>query len=547
MKTRNIFAILALLPLVAGLTGCKSDEETTAKPAKEMLRVLGGNIEIRSNDETTVVSVYADCHWKVDELDTGDFGNHLTVQPREGIGDGTLVVTTDQNVTNANRNATFTLVSDGGLKQKVTVTQVGMGDGMNISRSSMRFETEPTEAQTLTVNSNTQWRLQVPSGVNWIHFDKTSGNSGAAVIQVTADNAVTDAERTATVSVLYGGSYDKSVEFTVSQAGMSEISLFAPEDIGRIEYQGGERMITIESNARWYAYIPSTVDWLRFEPRDSLSTAHSATGVGNGEIRIMCRENNTTRDRLTAVVIVAGTKNPKQSVVIVEQAANGSAQPLQTSVSLSQLSVSRESANFLMNIVSEEVVGDYGLVYTDGNETPTLDNGRSVVIGRGGTSTGFAYELTGLSESTTYRVRAFVRKANSDAVVYSDVVTITTTASSITVGELTSMYVGNTSAEFRYSFVSDSEVIDYGLVYSTTETTPTRDNADVLTVGQGGTSRSVLATLANLQQSTTYHVRAYVLTQSGFVYSNTVNITTSSSTHEPGESDNPDPQLAPRK
>ena len=113
MKTKNIIAILVALPIVAGLTGCKSDDELTAKPAKEMLRVLGGDIEIRATDETTVVNVSADCHWKVQDLDTGDFGAALSVQPREGDGDGTLVIGTDQNETKSNRTATFTLISDG--------------------------------------------------------------------------------------------------------------------------------------------------------------------------------------------------------------------------------------------------------------------------------------------------------------------------------------------------------------------------------------------------------------------------------------------------
>lgn len=39
MKTRNIITILAALPIMAGMTGCKSDEELTAKPAKEILIV----------------------------------------------------------------------------------------------------------------------------------------------------------------------------------------------------------------------------------------------------------------------------------------------------------------------------------------------------------------------------------------------------------------------------------------------------------------------------------------------------------------------------
>ena len=73
MKTKNILVLLAALPIMAGLSGCKSDEETTAKPAKEMLRVIGGDIEIRSGEETAVVTVKADCHWKVQNLETTQF------------------------------------------------------------------------------------------------------------------------------------------------------------------------------------------------------------------------------------------------------------------------------------------------------------------------------------------------------------------------------------------------------------------------------------------------------------------------------------------
>ena len=50
MKTRNIIALLAALPIIAGFTGCKSDDETEAKPAKEILRVQGGDIEIRADE-----------------------------------------------------------------------------------------------------------------------------------------------------------------------------------------------------------------------------------------------------------------------------------------------------------------------------------------------------------------------------------------------------------------------------------------------------------------------------------------------------------------
>jgi len=558
MKTRNIIALLVALPLMAGLTGCKSDDELTAKPAKEMLRVLGGDIEIRAIDETTVVNVSADCHWKVQDLDTGDFGITLSIQPREGDGDGSLVIGTDQNETKSDRTASFTLVSDAGLKQKVTIRQTPAAGALNLSSTSFTFtadkksiKDESKEFETLNIRGNSTWTIKLPDGVNWLHVSKTSGGTAAQSsesVNISVDNAVSDASRTAVFEVISEGNV---VEVQVTQEGVKDIFLRAPEQLDKIEYRGGERMLRIESNAEWHAYIPSSVNWLHFEAAmDSTGTSHgsgnSISGVGNGEIRLYCEENNTTRDRLTAVVVIAGTKNPQQAITLIEQAANGSAQPLQTSISLSELSVARQSANFLINIASEQVVGEFGLVYTESGNVPTVTNGKVVKVGNGGTSRGLAYELTGLQENTRYMVRAFVYKQNSSDVIYSEPIEITTKASMLSIGELKSLYVSNTSAELRFSFTSDTDVIDYGFVYSATKPEPTRDDG-ILTIGRGGTGGNVMGTITNLQESTTYYVRAYVLTERGHMYGpNVVTITTSASQHEPGESDNPDPQLAPR-
>ena len=560
MKTRNIIALLVALPLMAGLTGCKSDDELTAKPAKEMLRVLGGDIEIRAIDETTVVNVSADCHWKVQDLDTGDFGISLSIQPREGDGDGSLVIGTDQNETKSDRTASFTLVSDAGLKQKVTIRQTPAAGALNLSSTSFTFNADRTSAkdetrsvETLNIRSNSTWTIKLPDGVNWLHVSKTSGGTAAQSsesVNITVDNAVSDASRTAVFEVISEGNV---VEVQVTQEGVKDIFLRAPEQLDKIEFRGGERMLRIESNAEWHAYIPSSVNWLHFEAAvDSTGTSHgsgnSISGVGNGEIRLYCEENNTTRDRLTAVVIIAGTKNPQQAITLIEQAPSDSPLPLQTSITLSELSVARQSANFLINIASEQVVGEFGLVYTESGNVPTVTNGKVVKVGNGGTSRGLAYELTGLQEDTRYMVRAYVYKQNSSEVIYSEPIEIRTIPPTLTIGELYSLYVADTYAEFRYAFTSDTEVIDYGLVYSTTNHEPTRDNGTIVTVGRGGTGGNVMGTITNLQESTTYYVRAYVLTNSGHTYGpNVVTITTSVSQHEPGESDNPDPTLAPRQ
>ena len=85
MKTRNIIAILAALPIMAGFTGCKSDDELSAVASKDMLIVEGGNIELRSGDELKNVTITANCGWQLNVIqDTNNPWNTLSVQPQRG-------------------------------------------------------------------------------------------------------------------------------------------------------------------------------------------------------------------------------------------------------------------------------------------------------------------------------------------------------------------------------------------------------------------------------------------------------------------------------
>ena len=553
MKTKILFSILVALPLVAGLTGCKSDDETTARPAKERLMVVGGNIvQFRANETgpTSEVNISADCRWTVN-VDAGTFGDDLSVSPRQGNGNGSLTIVSNQNTdANVSREATITLTSDGGLRQVISVKQTAGDDAMNISTDRIKFTAEDTKIEPLEISSNVNWTVTRGPSSEWVHFvDKdgnqiSGGNSGTTSLYISVDKSTTDIERTGYLVLSYSG---KSVNVEVVQDGMTNVSLSVPSDDVRWSYTRNESTIRVTSNAEWKAYIPSTATWLHFA--DSVgSSSHAITGVGNGEIRIECDENNTSRDRITAVVIIAGTKNPQQATVVVEQVGNTSQQPLVTSVSLSNLSLMRESATFLLNIVSESVVGEFGLVYSTSNDKPTTDNSRVVKLGSGGLSQGVIGELNGLEQGTTYYVRAFVQNLTNNETLYSDVVTITTPVAETSVSELTSIYVGDVYADFHFSFVSDEEVSEYGLVYSATNDKPTSSDS-VLMINTGGTSRSVLGTIKDLSETTKYYVRAYVISAAGqYIYGpNVVTITTSASATEPGASDNPDPQFSRRK
>lgn len=311
MKTRNIIAILATLPLVAGFTGCKSDEETEAKPAKEILIVEGGNIEFRGSETDKSVTINADCAWTV-EYDQGDFNGNLIVQPLKGSGNGTLVITSDENTSTSERKATITLTSDGGLKQKITIRQTSGDPAINISKKTFEFDDIPTESQLLNITCNTSWTIQMPAGVNWLHLSKTSGGTGTDAIDISADEIQTDADRSATLTIQYGSN---STEVVVNQKGKTNIELaVTPNELPYFAAAGDTQTIQVASNAAWRVFVPSSAQsWLRVEPSE---------GVGNGEVRVTVTENtNSQRERLSLVIIIAGSQSPKQGDVLVQQYA----------------------------------------------------------------------------------------------------------------------------------------------------------------------------------------------------------------------------------
>ena len=417
MKTNKIFTLLVTLLVIAGFTGCKSDDETTAKPAKEMLRVIGGDIEIRSGEENAVVTIKADCHWKVQNLETTQFDGELTVQPREGEGNGTLVITTSQNLSNSARKAYFELVSDGGLKQRVSIEQKGGGNALNVSAKTLTFDATPTASQMLTINSNTAWRIQIPAGIDWLHLDKTSGSAGAETVQVTIDNAVTDAPRTVSLPIIYG---TESTEVTVQQTGMSVITLSVNTSQIVAEPWGDEQMFNVTSNAAWHVYVPASAEsWLKVDP---------VSGVGNGQVRVRCEPNESSQERMSLIIVVAGTVNPKQATITVTQ-YGGEQKPIDVDqVYVSELMYSQQEvgptqamARFEFEAPSD--VQSYGYFYSTSSQIPT-EKDETFVVGTGGTH-GMAEWLSGLHPMTTYYVRGFVYY--HDRVYYTpNIATITT-------------------------------------------------------------------------------------------------------------------------
>jgi hypothetical protein len=135
----------------------------------------------------------------------------------------------------------------------------------------------------------------------------------------------------------------------------------------------------------------------------------------------------------------------------------------------------------------------------------------------------FQSDLTGLTASTKYFVRAYA--TNSTGTSYGPQVEITTatpvapiltTATVVQSGS--TVTVGGTVTS-----TGGAPVTSRGVYYSTSSTTPTSANSS-LVIGSG--TGTFNATLAGLTQNTTYNIRAFAINSSGTGYGNLQTFTT---------------------
>ena len=166
-------------------------------------------------------------------------------------------------------------------------------------------------------------------------------------------------------------------------------------------------------------------------------------------------------------------------------------------------------------------VTERGVVYST-SPNPTTAN--SKVTSGSGTGS-FTCSLTNLQEGTTYYVRAYA--INEKGTAYGEQKSFTTKAYALpTVTTSSVTNISKTSATVGGNVTSDGgmSVAERGVVYSTSSN-PTTSNSKV-TSGSG--MGSFTCSLTNLQEGTTYYVRAYAVNEKGTAYGEQKSFTTSS-------------------
>ena len=151
---------------------------------------------------------------------------------------------------------------------------------------------------------------------------------------------------------------------------------------------------------------------------------------------------------------------------------------------------------------------------------PTTSN-FTVTSGSGsGTFTG---NLTGLTPSTTYHVRAFA--TNSAGTSYGNDVTFTTSAPvapTLTTAAVTSVTLTTASSGGNISTDGGAAITEKGVCWATTPSPTTASSKTSDGTGSGNFTSSI----TGLTPGTTYHVRAYATNSAGTSYGNDVQFTT---------------------
>jgi len=230
--------------------------------------------------------------------------------------------------------------------------------------------------------------------------------------------------------------------------------------------------------------------------------------------------------------------NPNTTYYIKAFASNlnGTAYGNQLSFTTTALGIPSISTDSVTNISTTTALSG-GNVTNDGGSTVTArgicwsmstnpTTAGSMATAGSGTGT-FTANLTGLSQTTTYYVRAFA--TNSQGTAYGNQRTFIT--NSFALATLTTTVVTSisyTSAQSGGNVTNDggSTVTSRGICWNTL-TNPTTSNSFVTTGSGTGAFTSMLS---GLSPHTTYYVRAYAVNSGGTVYGNQYSFTTLSLT-----------------
>ncbi|NDV59251.1 carboxypeptidase regulatory-like domain-containing protein [Bacteroides sp. 519] len=196
-----------------------------------------------------------------------------------------------------------------------------------------------------------------------------------------------------------------------------------------------------------------------------------------------------------------------------------------TVVTSAATDISMNAATFNGKITDAGIptYSERGFCYDTSNNLPTIANTKKIV--EGSDSESYSIKVSGLTQETTYHIRAYAIQGTE--VIYGNEVSFSTTGVEPTILSTSSATdISANSATLNASII-DAGIPAYserGFCYSSTTSTPTISDIQIAVTGQevGNYSTSI----TGLVLETTYYVRAYVKQGANVIYGNTISFTT---------------------
>ena len=248
------------------------------------------------------------------------------------------------------------------------------------------------------------------------------------------------------------------------------------------------------------------------------TTANTKITSGSGLGQFTC--NLTDLQDGTTYYVRAYAINEKGTAYGEEVRFTTKTKTIATVATTPATNVSYTSATVGGNVTNDggASVTERGICYST-SANPTTDN-KKITSGSGlGEIT---CNLTDLQDGTTYYARAYA--VNKKGIAYGDEVNFTTKTKTIaSVATISATNITCTSAIVCGNVTSDggAEITERGVVYSTNHNPTTEDSKVKNDTGVG----EFTCDLTNLQDATTYYVRAYAINEKGTAYGEEVSFT----------------------
>jgi hypothetical protein len=254
--------------------------------ADVVLSVEPANQQVSPSEGYTSFSLQSNTTWTVSES-----CDWFTVEPSDGMADGTLMVYYDENPTTTPRSCVITLSAEGVPDVIISVQQ----DGIPIhlyATPSMQDVGAGTGTTTFDIHSNTSWTVSKDD--DWFSVAPVIG-SGDETLTVTFEENTSVVPRSGTITIAVEGHFSTNV--LLYQAGAAPVTTVEPV-VQTVGPEAGSTTYQVESNTSWVASV--TEDWLSMNP---------VNGSGNDPLNVIYEANNSAFARTAEILLVSGGKH----------------------------------------------------------------------------------------------------------------------------------------------------------------------------------------------------------------------------------------------